>query len=466
MATESLAVVIPAFNSAATIECAIVSAQDAGASEVIVVDDGSTDQTARLAETLGCIVITQRNQGAAVARRNGIVAVTASRVILLDADDALIARGVAAAGAVLDRDPEQDVVVGSMIGVTSADDRGKPLPQWPEGVTTATLVARGHAPAPPASIQWRTEALRRVFDSPELDALWPRYAEDYEILLRASLLCHVVTISEPVSRYMVTGGKSSKASATAVQDAELLRLHYARQAGIPVRPRSKRQLRSVILMKKASEFQGPDARRSRLKYLVGAALLDPREMAKRAVRRARLTSSKRQQAPVVGGWKYLRADITANPRDPKAFLVLVLFRCCQAWMGDPRFPRKSSLPAVITYRFITEFLLGIELRPKTQVGPGLSIYHGFGLVVNDHAIIGAGVKLRNGVTIGHKTRHGGSPIIGNNVEIGAGATILGEIVVGDNAVIGAGAVVVKDVPPGTTVIGNPAHLITPSSAQA
>jgi serine acetyltransferase len=155
----------------------------------------------------------------------------------------------------------------------------------------------------------------------------------------------------------------------------------------------------------------------------------------------------------------VRADIGANPRDPKARLVMFSFRLAQLMMGDLSRPRLVSLPFVIAHRFMTEFLLGIELRPKTRVGPGLTIYHGTGLVVNDHARIGCGVIVRNGVTIGHQVEGGGCPRIGDGVAIGASALILGDIVVGEGAVIGAGSVVINSVAEYTVVAGNPARKI-------
>jgi maltose O-acetyltransferase len=51
----------------------------------------------------------------------------------------------------------------------------------------------------------------------------------------------------------------------------------------------------------------------------------------------------------------------------------------------------------------------------------------------------------------------GKPVrIGQNVWIGAGAIVLPGVSVGDDAIIGAGSVVTRDVPPGATVMGNPA----------
>lgn len=158
----------------------------------------------------------------------------------------------------------------------------------------------------------------------------------------------------------------------------------------------------------------------------------------------------------------VRADWRANPRDVKSRAILLGFRLAQWAMTDPDRPRRAGLVVVAAYRFWTEFLVGLELRPKTRIGGGLTIYHGYGLVVNDHARIGAGVILRNGVTIGQRTTGGPSPTIGDGVEFGAGALVLGDITVGANARIGAGAVVLTDVPPGAAAVGNPARIVPPA----
>lgn len=153
----------------------------------------------------------------------------------------------------------------------------------------------------------------------------------------------------------------------------------------------------------------------------------------------------------------LRSDYQANPNDPKSRFLLTLFRTCQYLMKDSSSPRLISYPFVAAYRFWTEFCLGMELRPKTFVGPGLTIYHGYALVVNDHSLIGSRVVLRNGVVIGQKYPGGGSPILEDEVTVGAGAIILGSITIGKGAVIGAGAVVTRDVAEGDVVAGNPAR---------
>lgn len=89
--TPRFSVVIPAFNSAATLTRAIesVCAQSWPAHEIIVVDDGSTDATAEVARQFGDVVrlIQQMNSGVSVARNAGAAAATGDWLAFLDADD-------------------------------------------------------------------------------------------------------------------------------------------------------------------------------------------------------------------------------------------------------------------------------------------------------------------------------------------------------------------------------------------
>jgi serine O-acetyltransferase len=117
------------------------------------------------------------------------------------------------------------------------------------------------------------------------------------------------------------------------------------------------------------------------------------------------------------------------------------------------------LPRLISH--LSRFLTGIEIHPGAQIGEGLFIDHGMGVVIGETAVIGDNCHLLQGVTLGGTStrrvkRH---PTLGNGVTVGAGAVVLGAITVGNNARIGAGSVVVANVPPNATVVGVPGHVI-------
>jgi len=84
----------------------------------------------------------------------------------------------------------------------------------------------------------------------------------------------------------------------------------------------------------------------------------------------------------------------------------------------------------------------IEIGDQTQIGPAVQIYSA------DHPR--SPQARRANLENGRPVR------IGANVWIGGGAIILPGIIIGDDAIIGAGSVVTRNVPPGSTVVGNPA----------
>ena len=90
----SVGIVIPTYNSAATVTAAIGSAlaQEPAPAQVVVVDDGSTDGTGDLlrkyAGRIECV--RQPNRGVAAARNAGLARLTTDTVVFLDADDLLL----------------------------------------------------------------------------------------------------------------------------------------------------------------------------------------------------------------------------------------------------------------------------------------------------------------------------------------------------------------------------------------
>jgi maltose O-acetyltransferase len=85
----------------------------------------------------------------------------------------------------------------------------------------------------------------------------------------------------------------------------------------------------------------------------------------------------------------------------------------------------------------------VRIGAGTQIGPAVQIY------AADHPRDPA--ERKAGLELGRPVA------IGGNVWIGGGAIILPGVTIGDDAIIGAGSVVTRDVPPGATVMGNPAR---------
>lgn len=158
--------------------------------------------------------------------------------------------------------------------------------------------------------------------------------------------------------------------------------------------------------------------------------------------------------------------ISALERDPAATNALEVMLTYSGFHAVVihrivHFLHKAKIP--ILPRLISQVargITGIEIHPGAQIGKGLFIDHGIGVVIGETTIIGDNVTLYQGVTLGGTGKEKGKrhPTIGNNVVIGAGAKVLGNIKIGDNVIVGANAVVIRDVPPNSTVVGVPGRV--------
>lgn len=110
---------------------------------------------------------------------------------------------------------------------------------------------------------------------------------------------------------------------------------------------------------------------------------------------------------------------------------------------------------------------GIEIHPGAQIGKGLFIDHGNGVIIGETTIIGDNCTLYQGVTLGGTGKEQGKrhPTLGNNVMVSAGAKVLGSFKIGDNSKIGAGSVVLEEVPPNSTVVGVPGRVVKRSNVE-
>jgi serine O-acetyltransferase len=162
-----------------------------------------------------------------------------------------------------------------------------------------------------------------------------------------------------------------------------------------------------------------------------------------------------------------QAVAAAKSRDPAAadvgtIEILLAWPGVQALLAHRLASRLHIAGLPLVPRLIataTRSLTGIEIHPAAEIGPGLFIDHGMGVVIGETAKLGADVTIYQGVTLGGTgfatgKRH---PTVQDCVTIGSGAKLLGPIVVGHGAKIGANTVVIHDVPPNSTVVGIPGH---------
>ena len=105
---------------------------------------------------------------------------------------------------------------------------------------------------------------------------------------------------------------------------------------------------------------------------------------------------------------------------------------------------------------------GIDIHPGAEIGPEFAHRHGTGVVIGATCIIGRGVRLYQGVTLGaRKLQNGGRrhtaqspapPDHFDNVVIYSNASVLGRITVGHDSIIGGNVWVTHAVPPHSRVL--------------
>ncbi len=171
---------------------------------------------------------------------------------------------------------------------------------------------------------------------------------------------------------------------------------------------------------------------------------------------------------MIGFFKSVKEDITAVfERDPAARSYLEVLLCYPGlhvlwthrinhwfWQSGMRLPARFLSQ-------VARWFTGIEIHPGAKIGHRLFIDHGLGVVIGETSIVGDDVTIYQGVTLGGTGKEKGKrhPTVGNDVTLGSGAKLLGNITIGDNCRVGAGSVVLRNVPPNSTVVGVPGHIV-------
>lgn len=143
-------------------------------------------------------------------------------------------------------------------------------------------------------------------------------------------------------------------------------------------------------------------------------------------------------------------------------LQVLIFHRFSHWLYNLGLP---VIPRLLSH--VARFLTGIEIHPGAQIGKGVFIDHGMGVVIGETAILGDYCLIYQGVTLGGTGKESGKrhPTLGENVVVGTGAKVLGNILIGNNVRIGAGSVVLRDVPSDATVVGIPGRVVYRAGAK-
>jgi glycosyltransferase involved in cell wall biosynthesis len=202
-----VSVVIPCYNSARYLAETIESvlAQTYARVEVIVIDDGSTDATHKIAQSYPVRYVYQTNRGISAARNTGVAHSRGEYIQFLDHDDRLLPNAIEVGVRFLEKQPECAMAVGehryiqadgTEIGCSSKHTLGRDHYQE---------LLKHNFIETPCSVLHRRSAL-------ELTGLFDEKvqgAEDYELYLRTARQSPVITHDVPVAEYRLHEANTS-----------------------------------------------------------------------------------------------------------------------------------------------------------------------------------------------------------------------------------------------------------------
>jgi len=207
--TLTFSVVIPAYNAGASIARALdsVRAQSYAACDVLVTNDGSTDETEQILSTymgrypqFQLSVSSQENRGIGAARNNGILRAAGQYVAFLDADDIWYREKLERVAFYLEKHPEADLVCHDEYWV----EDGKIPKKVEYGPYTSfeDLLFKGNTISTSATVVRRSKLLSAGLFSEKLTF---NGVEDYELWMRISRIAAIAYLHEALGEYHVRG---------------------------------------------------------------------------------------------------------------------------------------------------------------------------------------------------------------------------------------------------------------------
>lgn len=214
--------IIPAYNAARFLPAAVenIRAQNVAALEIIVVDDGSSDDCQAVAQTLGVHYFRQENSGPAAARNTGLEKARGEFIAFLDADDLWPAGSLQARLECLQNNPQLEIALGKVQCLREVTPEGGSTPNQAPDATQVEL-SDPFVSFNIGAALYRKSVFKKIggFD-PEL-----RFGEDTDWFLRAREAGVALLVLPQVALHyrLHEGGMTSGKSAAQLNVARVLK---------------------------------------------------------------------------------------------------------------------------------------------------------------------------------------------------------------------------------------------------
>ena len=212
----SISIVITTYNLERYVQEAVYSALDTGVEEVIVVDDGSKDDTVKVANNIATSeprvrVLSKSNGGSSHARNLGAKHATCKYIMFLDGDDRLLPGGASRLAAMLEAAPAAVCAYGQWRPI---DENGRKMPSKMklishyDGFVLKDILIRGFVSMGASIVRREAFFLSGGFD-PNVG-----FAEDWEFWCRMALLGDFCASKEFIMEYRIRANSKSASRLT------------------------------------------------------------------------------------------------------------------------------------------------------------------------------------------------------------------------------------------------------------
>lgn len=222
-----VSIIIPTYNRSKLLRQAVASvlAQTYQKFELIIVDDGSTDDTKSVIEAIAddrIRYIWQENQQRCAARNTGIAAAQGEYLAFLDSDDLWLPRKLELQLSAIDRHPDISASHGRCVRMNQDFEFIYPHelysctgPEWVGDVRESLLLRNSF-------VSQGVVAHRRLFETVGgFDVSLP-HSEDWDMWIRLSAITHFSIISEPVGIYRIHSGNRTNNPVSTLKGALII----------------------------------------------------------------------------------------------------------------------------------------------------------------------------------------------------------------------------------------------------